>query len=114
MSRGRTGHEPVEARLRDALEARAYSVGPNDLRPAAPPTVPVRSRVRVRLRRTVVGLAGLAAAAACVVVVLAPWHPTTPAPPGGTPATSPRPSPTSSSSPTPTSSPSPLRSASAP
>lgn len=105
MSRGRTGHGPVEQRLRDALEARACSIGPNDLRPAAPPTVPARSALRVR--RTVVVLFGLAAALACVILALTQRHPTTPAPPTRAPTISPVPTPT------PTSSPSPLPSASA-
>ena len=103
MSRERTDHEPVEQRLRDALEARAYSIGLNDLRPAAPPTVPARSALRVR--RTVVVLFGLAAALACVILALTQRHPTTPAPPARTPTISP--------TPTRTSSPSPLQSASA-
>ena len=96
MSRGRTGHEMVEQRLRHALEARAYSVGPNDLRPAAPPTAPARSALRVR--RTVVVLFGLAAALACVILALTQRHPTTPAPPTRAPTISPVPTPTSSPS----------------
>jgi hypothetical protein len=101
MSRGRTDHEPVEQRLRDALEARAYSIGLNDLRPAAPPTVPARSALRVR--RTVVVLFGLAAALACVILALTQRHPTTP-PPARAPTISPTPTPTSSPSPLPSAS----------
>ncbi|MFJ5832290.1 hypothetical protein [Streptomyces sp. NPDC093089] len=90
-----THHRTTEARLRAALVARASLVTPGDLRPAVPP------RGRTWGTRRVYGLAlaafGTAVAAAAVLVLgLAPGAPVNPAPapPARPPAaTEPRPVP---------------------
>jgi hypothetical protein len=110
MTRPQLHHEPIEQRLRDALEARAHTVGPGDLRPAASP---IRTgRPLLPARRTVVVLFGLAAAVASLLLVLAERHPTTSVNPADTPSISRSPSPSSSASPSPTSRSSSSRSAS--
>ncbi|MYV93553.1 hypothetical protein GT350_25490, partial [Streptomyces sp. SID1034] len=80
---------PVERRLREALAARADSVAVVDLRPADPPGPHLRRTplARLRRRRFVLPLAGLATAAAVAVG----WFTLAPAPepprplPAGTP-----------------------------
>ncbi len=76
----------IERRLSDALQARADSVGLDDLRPAVPPTEAGRSFLPTR--RTAVVLFGLAAAIASIVLVLTQRHPTTPVNPADNPSTS--------------------------
>jgi hypothetical protein len=96
MSRSQIRHEPIEQRLRDALEARANAVDLHDLRPAALPTAPGWSILPAP--RTIVALFGLAAAVAAVLLVLAVRHPDTSVHPARTPSTSRSPSPVASSS----------------
>ncbi|WP_455357012.1 hypothetical protein [Streptomyces sp. SYSU K217416] len=91
MSRSQIHHEPIEQRLRDALEVRAYAVDLNDLRPADPPTRPGRS-VRPG-RRTAAVLFGLAAAVASILLAFTERHPDTPVSPAVPPSLSPSPSP---------------------
>ncbi|MES4887924.1 hypothetical protein [Streptomyces sp. NPDC096012] len=74
---------PLEERLRAALAARAYSVGPADLRPLRPPTGELRP-ARVRLRRAVAGALVLAAVAALVFFTVRGGH-TGPAEPARAP-----------------------------
>ncbi|MFD9815835.1 hypothetical protein [Streptomyces sp. NPDC059080] len=82
---------PVEDRLRAALAARATTVEPRDLRPAAPPRVARRtSWLRgASWRRFALPLAAAAAAAAIGYAVFAPGT----APPRPMPATTPDPLP---------------------
>ncbi|MFJ8567732.1 hypothetical protein [Streptomyces sp. NPDC093514] len=100
---------PVERRLRQALDARAESIDVRRLRPADPPG-PQSGRLRtVALRRFVLPLAGLAAAAAAGIgyLVLAPDPSTGPVPPATPPRiTAPGPSSEHPASPTPQPSPS--------
>ncbi|MFK4693654.1 UNVERIFIED_CONTAM: hypothetical protein RKD43_006114 [Streptomyces graminofaciens] len=92
MTAGGSREHLVERRLRQALEARAESVTVRDLRPSAPPRA---ARRRLWRRRSptswvrLAGLAGLAAALACVAyLTLAPEpagpRPVLPAVPSGT------------------------------
>ncbi|AYG84485.1 hypothetical protein DWB77_06699 [Streptomyces hundungensis] len=69
---------PVERRLRGALAARADSIAPGDLRPAAPPGPPLRRAplARLRRRRFALPLAALATAAA----IAAGWFTLAPGP----------------------------------
>ncbi|MFF8478459.1 hypothetical protein [Streptomyces sp. NPDC015414] len=108
-----TGTAPtrVEERLRAALDARARSVGPADLRPPRPPSA-TRSR-RLPVRRVTVGLLALAAVAALVFLTVRDDRPRpaeparSPRPTTGTPTPVPttvppspaRPSPSSPGSP---------------
>jgi len=88
MSRGRTRHEAIEQRLRDALQARANSADWEHLRAAALPTRP--RRLLRSSRRTVLVWSGLAAAAACalLLLVLTTGASDGPAPPAVSPPTS--------------------------
>jgi hypothetical protein len=86
MSRSQLSHEPIERRLRDALEARANAVDLHDLRPAALPTGP--GRPLLTTPRTIVALLGLAAAIAAVLLVLTARHPGVPVNPTRTPSIS--------------------------
>ncbi|MDX3095091.1 hypothetical protein PV703_04075 [Streptomyces sp. ME01-24h] len=61
--------EGLEELLREALAARADTVGAGDLRPALPPSAHGVPRWR-GLRRTVPAALGLAAAAAAVVILV--------------------------------------------
>jgi hypothetical protein len=72
----------LEARLRQALDARAQTVGPRDLRPATAPSQR-RHRSRPPVRALAIALAGVAAAVVCVLLVPGPRRdepagPTTP------------------------------------
>jgi hypothetical protein len=96
--RGKDHHEPYEQRLRDALEARAGSVDWEHLRPAAPPTGTGRS---FPVRRAVIGLVGLAAAAACLLIVVEKDDQGAPAGPAHAPSRTPSPSATPSPVPLP-------------
>ncbi|MDX3073652.1 hypothetical protein [Streptomyces sp. MI02-7b] len=58
----------TEELLRAALDAKARTVGPDSLRRAAPPSLLTRPRTRVR--PAAVAVLGLAAALACVLLVL--------------------------------------------
>ncbi|MBT3154947.1 hypothetical protein HTV45_29435 [Streptomyces sp. CHD11] len=87
--RSQDHHEAYEQRLRDALEARAGSVDWEHLRPAGPPAGAGRS---FPVRRTVIGLVGLAAAAACVLFVVEKDDPGRPAGPADRPSRTPSPS----------------------
>lgn len=89
-------HEPLEQRLRDALEFRASAVGLDDLRPGAPPTRPGRSVLPGR--RTVAVLFALATAVASIVFVFAERNPETPVSPATPPSLSPTPTTTPTSS----------------
>lgn len=60
-------HELLERRLQAALEARAYTIGPGDLRAPAPPSETVRKRFPTRA--TALTLFALAAVVACVFLV---------------------------------------------
>lgn len=86
--------DPLEQRLRDALRARADSVGLHALRPAAPPTGPARLfRLPVvhRVRRTALALLVVAAAVIGVLFVAAhPWR-EAPVGPARVPSVSPTP-----------------------
>ncbi|MEW2393387.1 hypothetical protein AB0933_34010 [Streptomyces venezuelae] len=62
------GQELLEARLRDALDARARTVGPESLRRAIPPSEQVGRRIPVRA--TALTLLALAAALAGVLLAL--------------------------------------------
>ncbi|MFC8127073.1 hypothetical protein [Streptomyces sp. NPDC057302] len=62
------GQELLEDRLRDALDARARTVGPDSLRRATPPSEQVGRRFPVRA--TALSLLALAAALACVLLAL--------------------------------------------
>ncbi|MFE6159860.1 hypothetical protein ACFQ7F_13220 [Streptomyces sp. NPDC056486] len=62
------GQELLEDRLRDALDARARTVGPDSLRRATPPSEQVGRRSPVRV--TALTLLALAAALACVLLAL--------------------------------------------
>lgn len=77
----------LEQRLRAALNAKASSVGPLDLRPSELPSG--RSWRSLPVRRAALGLFGLAAAVACVLLVLGTRHDaTTPVGPTHTPSVS--------------------------
>ncbi|MFJ6519364.1 hypothetical protein ACIQJ4_14110 [Streptomyces filamentosus] len=100
MSPSPGGATRTEARLRAALAARAALLTPYDLRPAAPPEGRVRGTRRVRGAV----LAGLALAAAVVVLVLLPGDVTpSPAPPArpATDSAPPSPAPPPPATPTP-------------
>jgi hypothetical protein len=66
MSHNHIRHETIEQRLRDALLARADSIGHQHLRPTALPTGPGR----LLPRAAVIALIGLAAAVVCLLLVL--------------------------------------------
>ncbi|RMB81106.1 hypothetical protein [Streptomyces shenzhenensis] len=98
MSRSRLHYDAIEQRLRDALEARATSAELKHLRPAALPSMPGRSFLP--LRRTIIVLFGLAAAAACALLAVAESNSDSPGLPADVPSHSPSPSmPPSPSSP---------------
>ncbi|MEU6992940.1 hypothetical protein ABZ953_20060 [Streptomyces sp. NPDC046465] len=113
------GHGPgprqelLEDRLRDALDARARTVGPDSLRRAAPPSEQAGSRFPIRT--TALTLLALAAALAGVLLTLgwverqggeAPVEPARPHERATQPSSS-APSPPSSPAPSPPSSPTP-------
>ncbi|OUD05083.1 hypothetical protein CA983_00765 [Streptomyces swartbergensis] len=83
MSLGEIRHETLEQRLRDALEARANTAGPEHLRPAVLPTVPRRPLLPPR--RAVIVLLGLAAAAAFALLFLTNSTPDSPVRPADRP-----------------------------
>ncbi|MEU5686712.1 hypothetical protein [Streptomyces venezuelae] len=103
------GQELLEARLRDALDARARTVGPESLRRAIPPSEQVGRRIPVRA--TALTLLALAAALAGVLLALGwterqggdapvePAHPHERTTRPSSPAPSPPPSPPTPSSP---------------
>ncbi|MFH8336832.1 hypothetical protein [Streptomyces sp. AM6-12] len=100
LTAGESVREPVEARLRAALAARANAVGPADLRPLRPPADALKAPLLSR--GAVWGLLALAAVAALVLFALHDTG-TRPAEPAGPPRPTvhtPSPLP-SSSSPTP-------------
>jgi hypothetical protein len=100
----RPGHDMLEHRLREALEARSRTVGRDDLRRASPPSLHAVPRIPLRVRRTALTLFGLAAAVACVLLVLVPGdrRPAEPARPPDTSQTqTPSPAPTPSIAPSP-------------
>nr|WSZ97410.1 hypothetical protein OH820_18640 [Streptomyces sp. NBC_00857] len=61
--------EPLEHRLRAALDAQARTVGFRDLRHASPPSVSATKTLRLPVRGTALALLGLAAAVAAVLLV---------------------------------------------
>jgi hypothetical protein len=61
--------EPLEHRLRAALDAQARTVGFGDLRHASPPSVSATRILRLPVRGTALALLGLAAAVAAVLLV---------------------------------------------
>jgi hypothetical protein len=104
--------DETEQRLRAALHARAQGIGRGDLRSAAPPSAIARTFRPVR--RALAVFFGLAAAAACVLLVYAARPAAAPIGPARTPPTSRAPVATGSPSPSPTApspQPSPSRSA---
>jgi hypothetical protein len=86
MGRGEIRHEALEQRLRDALEARAGTVGSGHLRPAVLPAMPRRPLLAAR--RAVIVLFGLAAAAALVLLFLTDSAPDAPVRPADRPTPS--------------------------
>ncbi|WP_037860412.1 hypothetical protein [Streptomyces sp. NRRL S-340] len=85
MTAARPAHDPVEERLRAALDARARLVGPGRLRPSAPPGAR-GAAAWSRVRRGASALVALAAIVAGVVLWLGQRHQDAPAPPATTPS----------------------------
>ncbi|MEW2291314.1 hypothetical protein ABZ719_01205 [Streptomyces sp. NPDC006743] len=104
MTATRHAYDPVEERLRAALDARARLVGPGQLRPAAPPAA--RGAVAwSRVRRGAPALVALVAVVAGVVLWLGQRHQDAPAAPATTPSVTgppaPSPAPATATAPAP-------------